>query len=110
MWIFFSDAYLSIVDKGDPSGDTLLVRARRKNDIHRVFPDAKVEKGGGTDYRYRARIDRELVAQRIAEAVRTIRYGNFKATVDESERHSVYMKVWSSMVSFQQAEQAKVDR
>lgn len=110
MWIFLSDAYLSIVNKGDPSGDTLLVRARRREDIRRVFPGAQVEEGGGTDYRYRARINREEVAQRIADSIRNICYQNFKATVDESERHSAYMKVWSSMVSFQQAEQARIDR
>ena len=41
----------------------------------------------GTDYPYRARIDREAVAQRLAEAVRSIRYPNFKATVAEDDRH-----------------------
>ncbi len=29
MWICLNDSFLSIVDKGDPSGATLLVRARR---------------------------------------------------------------------------------
>ncbi len=45
MWIFLSDSFLSIVDKGDPSGTTLLVRAR-------------------------ARVDRERVAQAMADQVR----------------------------------------
>jgi hypothetical protein len=34
------------------------------------------------------------VAQ-IAEAVRSIDYGNFKATVAERRRHDVYMDIWS---------------
>lgn len=100
MWLFLSNAYLSIVDKGG-NGDTLLVRARHAGDIERVFPEAEVQSGGGTDYRYRARIDRERVATTIADAVRGIDYGNFKDTVREAERHDAYMDVWSAIYAYQ---------
>lgn len=100
MWLFLSDAMLSIVDKGG-DGSTLLVRARRREDLTRVFPDAQVQVGGGTDYPYRARIDREAVAQRLAEAVRSIRYPNFKSTVQEDDRHRAYLRVWAAMAGFQ---------
>ena len=96
MWIFLTDAFLSIVDK-DGDGTTLLVRARRAGDIERVFPGAEVIEGAGTDYRYRARIDREDVAQRLAEQVRGIRYANFKATVKDSRRGEAYLDVWDVM-------------
>jgi len=76
MWIFFSDAMLSIVDKGG-DGSTLLVRAR---------------------------IDREQVAQRIAEMVRAITYGNFKSSVREWDRHEAYLEVWRAMYDYQQAD------
>jgi hypothetical protein len=95
MWICLNDSFLSIVDKGDPSGDTLLVRARREGDIGRVFPEAVVSINSGSDYAYRARLPRERVVARIAEAVRSIDYGNFKATVAERRRHDVYMDIWS---------------
>src|SRR5690606_19910093 len=94
MWIFLSESFLSIVDKGDETHRTLLVRARRKGDIERVFPDAKVSTRGGTDYAYRARIDRGRVAERIAEEIRGIHYGNFKLTVGPQGRHSAYYDVW----------------
>ena len=93
---------LSIVDKGG-DGSTLLVRARRQEDITRIFPQAQVQVGGGTDYPYRARIDREEVAQRVAEAVRGIRYPNFKSTVDEEKRHEAYLQVWGEMADFQES-------
>lgn len=93
MWIFLSSSFLSIVDKGDDTGQTLLVRARKKGDIERVFPSARLIEDGGTDYRFRARIDREEVAQRIADEVRNINYGNFKSTVRELARHDSYMGV-----------------
>lgn len=100
MWIFLNDAFLSIVDKGG-DGSTLLVRARREGDIERVFPEADVELTPRNDYRYRARIDREMVAQAMAAAIRAITYGNFKGSVKERARHDAYMDVWSAMHDFQ---------
>jgi hypothetical protein len=100
MWISLSKAFLSIVDKGG-DGSTLLVRARRKGDIERVFPQAMVETTPRNDYRYRARINREDVAQALAEAARAITYGNFKNTVKDRQRHDAYMDVWEVMYRFQ---------
>ena len=100
MWIFLSDAFLSIVDKGG-DGSTLLVRARQAGEIERVFPEAKVIEGAGTDYRYRARIAREAVAQAIADSIRAINYPNFKSTVKDRKRHDAYMRVWDAMYALQ---------
>jgi len=107
MWLFLSDSFLSIVDKGDPSGATLLVRCRRRGDIEAVFPDADVVEHAGTDYRYRARIDREQVAAAIADQVRGIQYPNFKGAVKELERHDAYMETWQAMMRFQKGERRR---
>jgi len=104
MWIFLNNAFLSVVDKGDATGKTLLVRARRLKDITRVFPQADVKADLGTDYRFRARIDREELALRMADLVRGIDYGNFKSGVEEQDRHDAYLKVWSAMFRFQETE------
>jgi hypothetical protein len=104
MWIFLDNAFLSIVAKGDPSGKTLLVRSRRRVDLQRAFPSADIVAGAGTDYRYRARIDRAEVAERLAQSVRDIQYGNFKSGVKEPDRHDTYMEVWDAMYRFQTAE------
>lgn len=101
MWVFLSDGFLSIVDKGDPGGETLLVRARRKGDIERAFPDAEVVEGAGTDYRFRARISRDEVADRLAEAARNIGYGNFKSSVKDPELHHALLGVWQEMYKLQ---------
>lgn len=101
MWIFLSESFLSIVDKGDSTGKTLLVRARRPGDIERVFPWAKVAKDGGTDYLYRARIDRDEVALRLADRARNITYENFKSTVKDRRRHRAYLGVWDVMHQYQ---------
>lgn len=100
MWIFLSDAFLSIVDKGG-DGTTLLVRARNAGDIERVFPEAEVKETPRNDYRFRARLPRERVTQAIADAVRDIHYPNFKGTVKDHARHEAYVEVWDSMYRFQ---------
>lgn len=102
MWVFFPNSFVSIVDKGDASGQTLLVRARRNGEIEAIFPDAEVIEGAGTDYRYRARIDREEVAKRVSDAIRGIRFSNFKATVKDHDRHDAYMGVWDVMYQYQE--------
>ena len=73
-------------------------------DLERVFPAADIVAGAGTDYRYRARIDRTEVANRLAQAVQGISYGNFKSGVKEPDRHDTYMAVWDAMHRFQKAE------
>lgn len=102
MWIFTPNSFISVVDKGDPSGRTLLVRARKAGDIEHLFPDAKVQVGGGTDYRFRARINREEVALKIAEQVLQINFANFKNEVDDHDRHEAYLDVWQAMYGFQE--------
>ena len=107
MWVFLSNSFLSIVDKGDPSGATLLVRARQRGDIEAVFPDAKVIEGGGTDYAFRARVDRERVAQAMADQVRGVTYTNFKASVKDDARHDAYMDTWQAMMRLQEGKRRR---
>lgn len=96
MWIFLTDAFLSVVAHHDRP-DHLLVRARVRSDIERVFPYAEVFEDDTADYRYRAIIERTVVARRIAEEAGRIRSTNFKAAVTEPDRHDAYLEVWSAM-------------
>ncbi|MCP5179001.1 MAG: hypothetical protein H6994_03720 [Pseudomonadales bacterium] len=92
MWLFLNDSFLSIVQKpGD--GDLLTVRARIQGDIEKVFPEAKVVEGKGTDYRYRARIPRARIAEALVELVNGLSYDNFKSSVSDRQRHDAYMDV-----------------
>lgn len=108
MWIFLNDAMLSVVvpSKRDLpkhllNADVLSVRARRKGDIERVFPGAKVIRLEGRDYDFRAYLDREDVADAMQRSVREITYTNFKNSVRDDARHDAYMDVWSAMLRLQ---------
>lgn len=101
MWIILNDAYLSIVKpRGD--NDNLLVRGRIRGDIERVFPGYKVKLDGGTDYKYRALVPRQVVAATLAERALEIDYTNFKNTVDHGPRHDAYFGIWNIMYRMQE--------
>lgn len=99
MWIFLNNAFLSIV--ADRDSDNLLVRARIAGDIERTFPGFKVTEGGGSDYRFRAWVDRETVADTLRTQVQSIDYSNFKSSVKDTDRHDAYFDVWDTMRAYQ---------
>lgn len=101
MWIFLNDAFFSIVQptdwKSHEPSPNLIVRSRFPDDIKRVFPDAKVSKTPNRDYLFRAVVNRELIAKKMAIEVSRIAYSNFKSSVQEDERHDAYSDVWTVM-------------
>ncbi len=106
MWVFLRNAYLSIVEP-DKHSENLLVRARVRGDIERVFPEAIVEETTERDYLFRALIPRQRVAEAMAAAVNGISYGNFKASVSENARHTAYYEVRKVMDLLQHKLKAK---
>jgi len=106
MWIYLNDAFLSIVAHRDDPG-ILLVRARRQGDIERAFPAAAVKVTGAADYRFRAELPRQDVADALAAAVAGIGYPNFKASVAERDRHQAYLRCWAAMSDWQEAAAAQ---
>jgi hypothetical protein len=100
MWIFLQSSFISVVQKpGDT--DLLAVRARIKGDIEAVFPAAKVEANKGSDYKYRAKVSREVVAKALHDQAMGVTYSNFKGAVKDRKRHDAYMSVWSAMYAVQ---------
>ena len=93
MWIFLSDAFLSVVaDRDEPSGPRLLVRARREGDVT-TTPAA--------DYRYRAWLPRERVAAVLMQQVETLAYASFKSSIRDHAYHDAAMGAWSVMHRYQ---------
>ena len=93
MWIQFNNAFLSIVENRDNKLQ-LLVRARVKGDIEKVFPEANVFEDDNADYKYRALISKAKVAARMMLKMTEINYDNFKNSVKEIDRKEAYSEVW----------------
>ena len=100
MWIQFNNAFLSIVENREKTIE-LLVRARVKGDIEKVFPEADVFEDNNADYKYRAFISKAMVAEKIMLKVTEINYDNFKNSVKEIERKKVYTNIWVELRKFQ---------
>lgn len=96
MWICMNDAFFSIVEDDNCRPDQLLVRARREGDIEKVFVEAKglVAKTVGRDYLFRAYLDRDYVADVIADKITGISYPNFKGSVRDASLGRAYGKFW----------------
>ena len=93
MWVCLSSAFFSIVHK-NCGPDEVLVRARRPGDIERVFPGATVKESTNTDYRYRAVLSRQAVAEVMSHEIMRLNYDNFKNSVDDDKLHSAYGAFW----------------
>jgi hypothetical protein len=100
MWLCLNDAFLSIVSK-DCARDEVLVRARRKGDIEKVWPYATVKRDEFADYLFRAVITREAVGTALLGELERVTYANFKDSVKDDMLHGAYLRVWSAMRSLQ---------
>lgn len=97
MWVFLNNAFLSII-ASEQDKDSVIVRARFKGDLEAAFGRRlKVYETPDRDYRFRAKIKRDTVAQRMAREVIGLTYGNFKSSVKERDRHNDYLRVWTVM-------------
>lgn len=101
MWIFTPTAFVSIVSHRTKPG-MLLVRARLKGDIERMFPGQMVRETGKADYRFRAEIPRGLVAKVVQQQLAFIDYENVKDAIPRRGkvhdlRHIAMTRVWGVM-------------
>lgn len=103
-----SDCFLSIVSK-DCERDELLVRARRRGDIEKIFPKAKVVRTTKGDYLFRAVVKRGAIRKALAGEVARITYDNFKDSVQDARLHDAYLRVWSTMIDLQPGVRGRSD-
>jgi hypothetical protein len=89
LWIFLSDAFLSVVaERDNPAGPRLLVRARRQGDIEWVFAEADTVHVPHADDAFRAWLPRG--------------YPNCKDSISDQAYHDAALAAWSAMHRYQQ--------
>jgi hypothetical protein len=109
MWLLTTRGFCSVVqDTTDPSGDTLLVRGRVREDLEALAAlaagDPEVLETPGHDYRFRLRLSREGFAGLAADLAREVDYPNFKDAVAERQgaaRARRYGEVWATLLGLQ---------
>ena len=106
MWLLIPEGFYSIVQK---SGEAdLCVRARQAADLDLLREEYMSGLGPttetpGHDYRYRAWVSRDNLAEGLAAVAARLAYSNFKSEVGrrDPERAHVYGRVWSALGSIQ---------
>src|SRR5215208_4234346 len=103
MWVFTRSSFLSLIS--DPQNAAMLtVRARIRGDIQRLFPEATVTETPLRDYRYRATIDREIVAEALGDEICKLTYQNFKQAAGETDRRRPPFLAWIWRVTAEMGE------
>lgn len=110
MWIFTPTSFVSIVAHRAKPG-VLLVRARLKGDIQRLFPNAKVSRTPSADYLFRAELPRQAVADRLFDLAMDLDYDNVKGAIplghEHNARHDAMSSTWSAMMRAQRSQSPK---
>ena len=107
MWLMTDFGFFSIVKK-EGEGH-LTIRARAKQDLfnlkERYIPAiGAIEESDYTDYRYRARVPREVFAEALRNIALDIDYPNFKNSVAGRQgkaRARIYEDVWHRLYDLQ---------
>jgi hypothetical protein len=100
MWIAFNDGFISAVQDGKDA-DRLVIRARRREHLERIFPDCEILTGLGTDYKYRIFVNKIKFATLLAQRAAEIDYANFKNSVEDAALHRLYNGFWRLHYEFQ---------
>jgi hypothetical protein len=100
MWICFNDAFVSVVKDMQKPGN-MLVRARRKLHLTKLFPKMKITESPKSDYRWRVSVPAKVIADLTAARIENIAYDNFKDSVKEKELHHMYALWWNDHYRYQ---------
>lgn len=96
MWVFTSNGFISIVQHRDMP-NTMIVRGRVAKHLQALFPGQEVLQTKNSDYRYRAFLPREAVANALFNQALAVDYDNFKNSIPDAEYHDASLAVWGVM-------------
>jgi hypothetical protein len=96
MYVFLPDAFVAI-DEHEREPRLLIIRARIRGDIERLFPEADVVETIDRDYRFATSLPRERVAQVIGLRTAKLNYAHFFDAIKDEDRKQAYIQVWATM-------------
>ena len=85
MWLFTKNSFVSVVQHRTQP-DNVLVRARVKSHLARLFPQKQMQADDEADYRYRIVVSKEEFATVVSDYImQNLDYDNFKAAQDTDD-------------------------
>lgn len=101
MWICFNNGFVSAVqDKRRPA--RLIVRARKRSHLERLFPGKRISVSPEADYGFRISVSKKAFAKMVVRRIGAISYSNFKDSVQDDDLHALYLDFWQQHFRFQQ--------
>ena len=97
-----NDGFISaVLDWNDPSGNSLVVRARMREHLENQFPDEEIVEMKGSDYKYRIFTTKQKLADLMVKRIMGIDYTNFKNSVGDDRLHEMYADIWAVGYGYQ---------
>jgi len=106
MWIMTNKGFVSLVQHKDKP-HLIVIRARTRDCLynflqgHTRTKDRRLYETLQADYRWRAFVPKDVVAQLVQRHVEEIDYTNFKNSVKDTSLHDAYLRVWGDMYELQ---------
>lgn len=102
MWMYFNDAFVSVVEHQDDS-QTLLVRSRFRGHLENLLPGLDIHKDTGSDYPFRVFISRRAFANVIQRRILDdLNYTNFKASIPNDTDRATAFHVYGATLAASQ--------
>lgn len=102
MWLMQNDGFISVVkDWNDPTGQSVVIRARRREFLENQFPDEPIIEMKNSDYKYRIFTTKKKLAFMMVNRIMDIDYTNFKNSVADDELHDMYTDIWAVGYGYQ---------
>lgn len=103
MWLFTKNCFVSVVQHRTQTHN-VLVRARVKSHLARLFPKKQIQEDAGADYRYRIVVSKKEVIKIVSDYIeQNLDYDNFKAAqeADDPSWTSFLHAVWGEGLRLQ---------
>lgn len=100
MWIFTNRSFISVV-VSENSPNFFMVQSRFPGHIEELFPNTHVSEMPFGPYRFRASVQKHVVAQKLLDLAESIDYRNFKDSIRDHRYQEACLDVWATLDKYQ---------
>jgi hypothetical protein len=96
MWVFTKRGFISII-ASENSPTIFMVQSRFPGHIEALFPNANVTEAPYGIYRFRAAVQKHIVAETLLDIVEHIDYFTFKDSIPDKRYQEALIDAWTTL-------------
>ncbi len=96
MWVFTKRGFVSII-ASESSPNFLMIQSRFPGHIEALFPKAHATEAPYGIYRYRAAVQKHVVAETLLDLVEHIDYSTFKKSIPDERYREAVIDAWNTL-------------